>query len=180
MSSRSASVVLAAHLALLSSISFGGFPSVLPDVHNFVTANGWVTDREFADFFAISQVVPGPNMILMMSFIGLKVGGIPGAVISALATFGPPCVMYYTAYRLWDRFRDRPWQQIVRRGLVPLTIGLVIAGGYVIARAADIGWQNALVTAAAMGVMLGTRLNPLWALMVGGVLGAIGFLTPGE
>jgi chromate transporter len=68
------SLVLAAHLALLSSISFGGFPTVLPDVHNFVAANGWVTDREFADFFAISQIVPEPNMILMMSFIGLKVG----------------------------------------------------------------------------------------------------------
>jgi chromate transporter len=167
---------LAAHLALLSSISFGGFPTVLPDVHNLVTANGWVTDREFADFFAVSQVMPGPNMILMMSLIGLKVGGISGAILSALATFGPPCLIYYTAYRLWDRFRDRPWQQIVRRGLTPLTIGLVIAGGYVMARAADIGWQSALVTAAAIGVMLGTRLNPLWILAAGGVLGGLGFV----
>jgi len=176
MNGRSASIALAAHLALLSSISFGGFPTVLPDVHNFVMANGWVTDREFADFFAISQVMPGPNMILMMSFVGLKVGGIPGAILSALATFGPPCLMYYTAYRLWDRFRDRPWQQMVRRGLAPLTIGLVIAGGYVMARAADIGWQSALVTAAAVGVMLGTRLNPLWILAAGGVLGGLGFV----
>jgi len=176
MNGRSASIALAAHLALLSSISFGGFPTVLPDVHNFVTANGWVTDREFADFFAISQVVPGPNMILMMSFVGLKVGGIPGAILSALATFGPPCLMYYIAYRLWNRFRDRPWQQMVRRGLAPLTIGLVIAGGYMMARAADIGWQSALVTAAAIAVMLGTRLNPLWILAAGGVLGGLGFV----
>ena len=55
MKSPSASLALAAHLALLSSISFGGFPSVLPGVHSLVTANGWATDREFADFFAISQ-----------------------------------------------------------------------------------------------------------------------------
>ena len=137
MKSPSASLVLAAHLALLSSISFGGFPTVLPDVRNLVTANGWATDQEFANFFAISQVVPGPNMILMMSFLGLKVGGIAGAITSAFATFGPPCLMYYTSYRLWDRFRDRPWQQILRRALAPLTIGLVIAGGYVMARAAD-------------------------------------------
>jgi chromate transporter len=174
--SPSASLALVAHLALLSSISFGGFPSVLPDVHNFVTANSWVTDREFADFFAISQMVPGPNMILMMSFVGLKVGGIPGAIASALATFGPPCLIYYAAYRLWNRFRDRPWQQIVRRGLAPLTIGLVIAGGYVMARAGDLGWQGALVTAAAIGVMLGTRLNPLWILAAGGALGGLGLL----
>ena len=46
-------------------------------------------------------------MILMMGLAGLKVCGIPGAV-AVLATFGPPCLMYYTAYRLWDRFRDAP------------------------------------------------------------------------
>jgi hypothetical protein len=44
-----------------------------------------------------------------------------------------------------------PWQEIVRRGLAPLTIGLVIAGGYVMARAGDLGWQGTLVTAAAVG-----------------------------
>jgi chromate transporter len=176
MKGSSATLALAAHLALLSSISFGGFPSVLPDVHNFVTGNGWVTDREFANFFAISGVVPGPNMILMMSFVGLKVGGISGAITSAFATFGPPCLMYYTAYRMWDRFRDRPWQQILRRGLAPLTIGLVIAGGYVMARTADTGWQGGLVTAAAAGLMLATRLNPLWILIAGGAAGGLGLL----
>ena len=38
-----------------------------------------------------------------MSLIGLKIAGIPGAIASALTTFGPPCVMYFVAYRLWDR-----------------------------------------------------------------------------
>jgi len=135
MSSHSAPVTLAIHLALLSCISFGGFPSVLPDVHNFVTANGWVTDQEFTNFFALAQAVPGPNMILLMSFIGWKVGGVPGAIVSAVATFGPPCAMYFAAHQLSDRFRDAAWQIIVRRGLVPLTIGLVIASGTVMARA---------------------------------------------
>ena len=176
MNSPSDSVALAARLAVLSSISFGGFPSVLPDVHNFVAANGWVSDREFADFFAVSQVMPGPNMILMMSFVGLKVGGIPGAIASALATFGPPCVMYYMAYRLWHRFRDMPWQRIARRALAPLTIGLVIAGGYVMARAGDPGWPAVGVTAAAVVLMLRTRINPLWILTAGGVVGACGFV----
>ena len=161
-----------------AAVSFGGFPSVLSDVHKLVTANGWLTDREFADIFAVSQVVPGPNMILMMSFVGLKVGGLPGAITSAVGTFGPPCLLYYGAYRLWDRFRDRPWQQVVRRGLAPLTIGLVIAGGYVMARTGDVGWQSTLVTAAAVGLKLATRLNPLWILVTGGVLGGLGFLQP--
>ncbi len=170
-------VALTAHLAVLSSISFGGFPTVLPDVHNFVVAtHGWLTDREFADFFAIAQSIPGPNMILMMSFVGWKVWGFPGAVASALATFGPPCVIYFAAYRLWERSRNSSWRGMVSLGLVPVTMGLVIASGTVMARAADAGWRAAAVTIAAAAIMLATRLNPLWLLLAGGAFGGLGLL----
>jgi len=165
---------LTARLALLSSISFGGFPTVLPDVRQFVVvAHGWVTDQEFTNFFALAQSIPGPNMILMMSFVGWKVWGL---LASAAATFGPPCTIYFASYSLWDRFRDARWQETVRRGLVPVTIGLVIASGTVMARAADVDWQAAAVTIAAATLMMSTRLNPLWMLLAGGTLGGLGLL----
>jgi chromate transporter len=176
MNSPSASLTFAAHLALLSSISFGGFPTVLPDIHTLTKVNGWVTDREFANFFAVSQAMPGPNVILMMSFIGWKVGGMLGAIASAFATFGPPCAIYYAAYQQWDRIRDAPWAQIVSGGLAPLTIGLVTAGGYVMAQTTDAGWQGAVTTGAATALMLFTRINPLWILATGGALGSLGIL----
>jgi chromate transporter len=177
MTNPSAPVALTAHLALVSSISFGGFPTVLPDIRNFVVGtHGWMTNQEFANLFAVAQSIPGPNMILMMSLVGWKVWGFPGAVVSAFATFGPPCAMYFTAYRLWDRFRDAPWQRIVRLGLVPVVMGLVIAGGAVMARAADTNWPAAVVTFAAAGLILTTRLNPMWMLLAGAVGGGLGLL----
>jgi chromate transporter len=90
MTDPSAPLALSAHLALVSSISFGGFPTVLPDVRYFVVGtHGWMTNQEFANLFVMAQSIPGPNMILMMSFVGWKVWGFPGAVASAFATFGP-------------------------------------------------------------------------------------------
>jgi len=143
MNRHSIIIALTARLALLSSISFGGFPTVLPDVRTFVvTTHGWMTNQDFADFFALAQAIPGPNMILMMSFVGWKVWGIPGAIASALATFGPPCVMYFTAYRLWDRLRAASWQRILRAGLVPVTVGLVIASGTVREMRAIVGHKR--------------------------------------
>ena len=65
----------------------------------------------------------------MMSFIGLKLGSVAGAIASALATFGPLCALYYFSYRSCERFRAMAWQRIVRRVLAPLTVGLVIPGG---------------------------------------------------
>jgi chromate transporter len=177
MDDQASGVALTEHLTLLSSISFGGFPTVLPDVREFVVAtHGWMTDQEFTSYFALAQTVPGPNMILMMGFVGWKVWGIPGAVVSVLATAGPPCVMYFVAYRLWYRFRAAAWQSVVRGGLVPVTVGLIIASGVVMARAADPDWRAAIVTVTATVLMLQRRIDPVVMLMAGGALGGLGLL----
>jgi chromate transporter len=141
-----------------------------------VGANGWLTDREFANSFAVVQAIPGPNMILLTSFIGWKVGGLPAAAAAGLATFGPSCALCFAGYRWWDRFRDAPWQRIVRRGLAPVTVGLVIAGGAVMARIGDASWASLAVTLAAIGIVLGTRLSPLWVIGLGALIGALGLV----
>jgi chromate transporter len=177
MTGPSTPVALTVHLALLSSISFGGFPTILPDIRDFVVAtHGWITDQEFTSIFAMAQSIPGPNMILMMSFVGWKVWGFPGAVASAFATIGPPCAMYLAAYRLWDRFRNAPWLRIARFGLAPVIMGLLVASGTVMARAADTNWRAVAVTVAAAAITLATRINPLWMVLAGGALGGLGLL----
>jgi len=177
MSSLPAPVALAAQLAVLSLISFGGIPSVLPDIHNLVVVTkSWVTDREFAGRYAIARAMPWLPMILMTSLIGWKVGGLIGALACAVATCGPSCTVAFVAFRLGHRFRDAPWQRIVLSGLVPVTVGIVIASGYVLARAADNDWQAAAITAAASGLMLGTRINPLWILIIAGAMGGLGLI----
>ena len=165
------------HLLGLSLISFGGIPAVLPDLRHFVVVeNGWLSDSDFTNCFAIVQVLPGPNMILMMGFIGWKVGGLAAAIAGAFAIFVPSSVLCYTVFRVSEQFRDTSWQRIMRRGIAPVTIGVVVAGGYVIALAGNPGWLGGAVTAAAAASLLFTRINPLWLLAGGGALGGIGLL----
>jgi chromate transporter len=60
--------------------------------------------------------------------------------------------------------------------LVPVIMGLVIASGTVMARAADTSWRAVALTVAAAAIMLGTRLSPLCMLLVGAALGGFGLL----
>lgn len=171
------SMVLTTHLALLSLVSFGGIPAMLPDIRTFVVATqGWLTDREFANAFAVVSSMPGPNMVVMMGLIGWKLGGASGAIGAALATFGPACALIYVVRGLWDRWRATAWQRVVRRGLAPVTLGVVIAGGFAMANAAATGWPTIALTVAAAVLVITTRLSPLWAFGVGGVLGGLGLL----
>jgi chromate transporter len=122
--------------------------------------------------FAGIAIVQLPLLLVLLVLAPLSIG----ALASAGATFTPPCALYFVAYRLWDRFRDAPWQKLARAGLAPLTAGLVIAGGTVMARTADIGWPAVGVTGAAAILLLFTRLNPLWVLGGAGICGALGIL----
>jgi chromate transporter len=65
---------------------------------------------------------------------------------------------------------------IVSLGLVPVTMGIVIASGIVIARAADSGWRSAVLTLVAVATTLSTRLNPMWMILAGAALGSLGLL----
>jgi chromate transporter len=86
----------------------------------------------------MAQAIPGPNMILMMGLIGWKVWGLAGAL--ATATFAPPCAIYFAAFRLMRRFQEARWQRVMRSALIPVTTGLIIASGLVMAQAAGITW----------------------------------------
>jgi len=163
---------LVAEFVLLSLLSFGGMNVVLPDAHRFVVdAHHWLTDQEFADFFAIAQAAPGPNF-LMFALIGWKVGGVLGAVAAALAIALPAGSLAYVVGGLWRRFRDAPWRRAVQGGLAPVTIGLVFSSGYVLSVAADQDWMAFAITVLTAVITLGTEINPLWIFFAAAILGS--------
>jgi chromate transporter len=101
MSGGNAVVQIALRFSLLSLLSFGGVNVVLPDAHRFVVENQhWLTDQQFADYFAIAQAAPGPNF-LMFALIGWQVAGLAGATVAALAIGVPAGTLAFIAGGLW-------------------------------------------------------------------------------
>ena len=74
------------------------------------------------------------------------------------------------------RFRGARWRNVVEDGLVPVTVGLMLAGGYLITLAADHSALAFVITAATAAIALATRIHPLWLLAAGGLLGLAGWV----
>lgn len=162
--------------ASLSLVSFGGGNAVLPEMHRqAVVVEGWLTDRQFADLFAISQAAPGPSS-LIVALIGLKAAGLLGAVVATLAMFGPSCTVVFVASRAWERFHDSKWRIAAERGLAPVTVGLIFASGLTIVRASDHSPMAFAITAAATLLLVRTRTNPLLVMVGAALLGALGLV----
>jgi chromate transporter len=160
----------------LSLLSFGGTNTVLPEMHRqAVTVHHWLTDQEFASVFAISQAAPGPSS-LIVSLIGLKAASWLGALVATVAMFSPSVMLTFTASRAWEHFRDAKWRIAAEKGLAPITIGLILASGLVITRAADHGWSAITLTGASTILLVATRVNPLFIMAAAGVLGGLGLV----
>ena len=85
---------------LMSLFAVGGANSAIPEMHRIaVDVQHWMTDKQFADIFAISQLSPGPN-VLIVTLIGYSVAGVAGALAATLAMCGPTAILAYYVSRL--------------------------------------------------------------------------------
>jgi chromate transporter len=169
-------LTLATTFGLMSLFAVGGANSAVPEMHRVaVDVHHWLTDKQFADVFAISQLSPGPN-VLIVTLIGYAVAGLGGALAATLAMCLPTALLAYGVSRFLGRSSHSRWPAIIQAALVPLSIGLMAASGLVLGLASDRTWVAAAVTIGAAVLASLTRLNPLWLLLAGGILGFAGFI----
>jgi chromate transporter len=167
---------LAWTFGLMSLFAVGGANAAIPEMHRVaVDVQHWMTDKQFADVFAISQMSPGPN-VLIVTLIGYSVAGVAGALVATLAMCVPTAVLAYYVSRLLTRSSHSRWPAIIQAALVPLSLGLMSASGLILALASDRTWPAALVTLGVAVLAFATRLNPLWLLLAGGCLGFAGVI----
>ena len=167
---------LALTFATMSLFAVGGANSAIPEMHRVaVDVHHWLTDKQFTDVYAIAQLSPGPN-VLIVTLIGYSVGGLWGALVATLAMCVPTAVLALFVSRFLNRASEARWPGIVQAALVPLSIGLMGASGFILARTSDQTVVAALVTIGAAVLASVTKLNPLWMLVAGGCLGFAGLI----
>ncbi len=169
-------LTLAVQFAIMAMLALGGANAVVPEIHRqAVEMRGWMSERQFADMFAISQAAPGPN-VMIVTLIGYHVAGFSGALVTTFAMCGPTAVLAAVLSSTWDRFRDAPWRVAVQAGLVPISVGLVAASAIVLTQVADRNLAAVIITVATAAVAYWTRWNPLWLIGIAGLAGLAGLV----
>lgn len=171
---------LAARFTLLSFLAVGGANATLPEAHRqIVTLARWMDDGTFASLFAVAQAAPGPN-VLFVALVGANVAGLAGALVAMIAICAPSGLLAVAISGVWERFRAARWRRVIQAAITPVTIGLVSASGWLLARSASAEAHEVpvalAVTAVAGAAAFATRLNPIWVLAGAAALGAAGLV----
>ncbi len=167
---------LLGHLVVQSLLAIGGIYVILAELQRVVVVeNGWLTLEEFTSLFALAQASPGPNT-LFVSLIGWRMAGVTGGILATLVFVLPSLILAGAVARGWNRWSERRWFVVLRRGLVPLTIGLMASSALLLTVAAAPDIATLAIAAASFALLLCTRAPPFAILAAAGALGAFGLV----
>jgi chromate transporter len=157
----------------LSLLGFGGGRGIFPQMRiDVVDHMHWLTAEQFAHFYAIGKLVPGPSTIMVV-LIGFGVAGIAGAALAALAMFIPSSLLMYAFGRNWDRTEGTMVHTILAKGFAPAIVGLVWASITVIGRGSVDHPAGYAIAGAVAFLSLFTSLPAPLLILTAGVLGAV-------
>ena len=106
--------------------AFGGAYAVIPLIEEqMVTNTGWMTFEEFSDLVAIDELTPGPIIINSSTFIGMKLGGVPGALAATLACVIPGAIVALTLVYLYGQYKEIPVISEAIRVLKCMSVALI-------------------------------------------------------
>lgn len=110
--------------------SIGGGYAAMPLIQNqVVELNNWLSMTEFADLITIAEMTPGPIAINSATFIGIRIAGIPGALIATLGCILPSTIIVLTFAYIFNKFKKLAIIQGILSGLRPAVVALITSAG---------------------------------------------------
>ncbi len=167
--------------------SIGGGYAALPLIQQqVVDLHGWLTLGEFSDVVAISQMTPGPIAINAATFVGMRLGGVLGAIIATLGCVLPSCIIVLILARVYYKYRNLSLLQGILGGLRPAVVALIASAGLSMIALAffntklhEIVWANldvvavCLFAAGLVALRIFKKIDPVLVILGSGLAGLI-------
>ena len=158
---------------------FGGGYAMLSLIHSeVVVRNGWLTNGEFSDIVAISQMTPGPIAINSATYIGYEVAGVLGSVVATVAVCLPALTIMMLITRFFLRLRDNRYVKGVVMGMRPVVVGMIASAALLLifphtaeGHSFIDGWSWAIFIVTLLASV--KKVNPILLIVASAVMGIL-------
>ena len=117
----------------IGALSFGGGYAAMPLIQGqIVTKHQWLSMTEFTDLVTIAEMTPGPIAVNSATFVGTKIGGVPGALIATAGCILPACILVTLIAKLYLKYKSLSVLQSVLGSLRPAVVAMIASAGILI------------------------------------------------
>ena len=158
----------------IGAFTIGGGYAMIPLIQReVVQVRKWMSPKEFIDMLALAQSAPGVIAINTAIFIGYKLKGVRGSIVTALGCALPSFVIILIIAMVFTDFKDNPLVERIFKGIRPAVVALIVAPLYNMAKSAGVTWKTLFIPVIAALLIWGLNLSPVWvviAAIVGGII----------
>lgn len=152
---------------------FGGGYAIIPLIQHEMERNGWMTETEFTDIIAISQMTPGPIGINCATYVGYTAtGSVFGAALATFAICLPSFIIMLTLSKFFFKYHNNTYVSSVFVSLRPVIVGLIAAVALLLMNTQNfIDYKSIIIFG---GVLIGSfflKLHPILLILLAGLAG---------
>lgn len=163
----------------------GGYASLPLIEHQVVDVHGWLTASQLTDIVTISQMTPGPIALNAATFVGTRIGGLPGAIVATLGCVLPSCIIVLALAWVYTKYKDLGLLRGILDGLRPAVVALIASAGLTILISAlfvndalpralsDVDGIAVVLFVLSLVILRKWRPDPILVMVGSGVIGAI-------
>ncbi len=162
----------------------GGYAAIPLIQYQTVELHGWLTETQFMDLAAIAEMTPGPVAINGATFVGLKIAGVPGALVATFGCILPSLIIVSLLAFVYRKYRELPMLRNVLSSLRPAVVALISAAGISMLLQIAFGsrtnlslehlrWTCVLLFVCAFFILRRFKPNPIVVMAVCGAAGLV-------
>ena len=156
----------------IGAFTIGGGYAMVPLIENeIVKKRKWIAQDDFMDLLAISQSAPGILAVNISIFIGYKLKGIRGSIITALGTVLPSFLIIVAIALFFHNFKDNVIVERIFKGIRPAVVALIAAPTFTMAKSARINRYNMWIPVVSALLIWLLGFSPIWIIIAAGIGG---------
>ena len=157
----------------IGAFTFGGGYAMLPLIQSEVERHGWLTQAEVVDFIAVSESTPGPLAINMATFIGIRTGGVFGAVCATLGVVLPSFLIISLISFILKSFQESKAVQYAFMGIRAGVLALILKAVYTMFMATKKHAVSYVIMAAALVLTAFLKIDAVFVIIGCAIFGLI-------
>ena len=158
----------------IGAFTIGGGYAMIPLIQReVVQVRKWMDPKEFIDMLALAQSAPGVIAINTAIFIGYKIKGVRGSIVTTLGSALPSFIIILLIAILFTGFKDNPLVERIFKGIRPVVVALIAAPLYNMAKSAGVNWKTLFIPVVGALLIWGLNISPVWvvvAAIAGGII----------
>lgn len=154
---------------------FGGGYAILSLIQHEIEYHNWISQSEFTDIIAISQMTPGPIGINSATYVGYVASGtILGSVVATIAIILPSFIIMFILVKFFYALHGNKYLEYAFLGLRPVVIGLIGAAALLLLNSENfIDYKSVLIFLVAFLLSFRFNLHPILLIILAGLSGLL-------